>query len=131
LNPSKVADSKLKRFDSQSDIDLIVISEVHFEAAWRDLRTATQPTLQEIDPFLLDNLNYQKKKLFDGAIVATMFLPYLSFGLEWIPAMVRVEEHISIALDRETEVHAWLYRDYWSVRNYISGSIVGCRGKVE
>lgn len=70
LNPRKMTGELLKVFDEGSDIDLAVISRNHFDQAWRDLKIASHPTLSEIDEALLERLRHQRKRLFDGAIVA-------------------------------------------------------------
>jgi hypothetical protein len=127
LNPAKIAEGQLKAFGASSDLDLAIISEVHFETAWRDLRKAAQATSVEIDDVILQNLKWQKKRFFDGAIIANKLLPALSFGNQWITATPRVAQEISILLDREVEVNYWIYRDYWSLRNYVAAGIVRCR----
>lgn len=127
LNPGKIQEGSLKAFDSSSDLDLAFISEVYFEQAWRDLREASQPTVEEISERLQENIRWQRRRFFDGAILTNKLLPDLSFGSKWHSAEVRLEEAISILLDREVPVNYWLYRDYWSVRNYISNSITRCQ----
>ncbi|GAA1110341.1 hypothetical protein [Nocardiopsis metallicus] len=127
LNPSKAKFGKLKRFDIESDIDLAVISEYHFETAWRDLRKASQPTLGYMEELVRDNISWQRRRLFDGTILAHKLLPALSFGPSWMTALVGVEEHISRLLDREISLGIWIYRDYWSLRNYVSDGLVKCR----
>jgi hypothetical protein len=127
LNPGKLSNGKLKSFDNRSDIDLAVISEVYFEMAWRDLRKAAQPTTEVMDTLVRRHIQWQKKRFFDGAIVATHLLPALSFGREWGPALVRIEEHVSVLFEREVKLGLWIYRDYWSLRNYISDGLIKCR----
>jgi hypothetical protein len=130
LNPDNVVDGRLKEFDVGSDLDIAVVSELFFEQAWRDLRVATQPTAAEVDPELRSVIGWQKKRFFDGAILANVMLPWVSFGREWLTALVRLEEYVAIEFDREIDIHVWIYRDYWSVRNYVSESIIRCRRKV-
>ncbi|WP_143202432.1 hypothetical protein [Amycolatopsis sp. CB00013] len=130
LDPGKIADGKLKRFDHESDIDLAIVSEVHFETAWRDLRRAAQPTFQPLDREFADNLKWQKKRFFDGAILANVLLPFLSFGPHWISVSTELSEKVAIALDREVAVNFWIYRDYWSVRNYVSSGLMKCKEKL-
>jgi hypothetical protein len=127
LNPDKLSDGKLKRYDNKSDIDLAVISEVYFEMAWRDLRQAAQPTTEVMDTLVRRHIKWQKKRFFDGAILANRLLPALSFGREWGPSIVRIEEHVSVLLEREIQVGLWIYRDYWSLRNYVSDGLIKCR----
>ncbi|MCX5068754.1 hypothetical protein OOJ91_23205 [Micromonospora lupini] len=127
INPHKVENNALKRFNDGSDLDIALISEVHFEAAWRDLRKAAQPSTQPMDELVRDHINWQKKRFFDGAVMANKLLPALSFGADWVAASVRISEHICRLLDREIDVEFWIYRDYWSLRNYIADGVTKCR----
>ncbi len=130
MNPVKIMEKGLKPFGADSDLDLAFISEVHFERAWRDLREASQPTLAEISDTVLDNLNWQRKRFFDGAIIANKLLSDLSFGEKWLTAQMKVEQEVSILLDRNISINYWIYRDYWSLRNYVASSIMQCRRKL-
>lgn len=129
-NPKKVKSGRLKAFDDSSDIDIAVVSSYHFEQAWRDMLREVQPHLEQWPPLLVKNLNWQKKRLFDGAILSHVLLPVLSFGGNWQGALQRVAERVVIALDRNVEVNLWIYRDYWSLRNYISQGISRCLQRV-
>jgi hypothetical protein len=131
LNVKKMTDEgQLHTFSESSDLDIAVISEVLFETAWRDLRLATQPTTAEVDAELRDKMSWQKKRFFDGAILADKMLPWLSFGAKWTSSLVRISEQVAIQFGREVEVHIWIYRDYWSVRNYVSEGIMKCRMEI-
>jgi hypothetical protein len=131
FNPENVVDGALGQYGEDSDLDLAVISEVHFETGWRDLRRAAQPTLDEMDSLVRENLAWQKKRFFDGTLLANRLLPALSFGPEWATALVRVAESIAVALDREVEkLDLWIYRDYWSLRNYVASGMVRCRERI-
>ncbi|MGA2528892.1 MAG: hypothetical protein ABSG36_06980 [Acidimicrobiales bacterium] len=131
LNPDKISDGRLKPFDNQSDLDVAVISSAHFETAWRDLRIASQPTLEERNQLIQEHISHQRKRLFDGAILTGKLLPVLSFGNEWISSIVKVTETISRVMEREVDVRIWIYRDYWSVRNYVSEGVVKCQRKLK
>lgn len=128
LNPGNVTDGQLKRFNAQSDLDVALISEVHFERAWRSLRSRSHPAIfREMEQDLVGAMSHQRKRFFDGAILANKLLPYLDFGEEWVSAMVKVSEVATRALDREVDVNCWIYRDYWSVRSYVANGIIKCR----
>lgn len=127
VNPLKLTNGHLKRLDADSDLDLAIISARHFELAWQDLLRATQPHLEQVSKELEETLTWQRKRLFDGAILANRLLGTLSYGKSWIPALDRVSESITIALDRNVRVEAWVYRDYWSLRNYVAKGIVRCQ----
>lgn len=131
LNPEKMAGGLLKAFDASSDLDIAVISEVHFERAWRSLREQAHPAIAgELESDLRDAMSHQRKRFFDGAILANKLLPYLEFGESWVGSLVRVAEHAATALGREIDVNVWIYRDYWSVRSYVANSIIKCKEKL-
>lgn len=130
LNPSKISNGHLKLFDGSSDLDVAVVSEVHFERAWRSLRERAHPALDEMERELANAMGHQRKRFFDGAILANKLLPYLDFGEEWVSALVKVSESAAKALDREIDVNCWIYRDYWSVRSYVANGIVKCKESV-
>jgi len=132
LNPQNTVNGSLRPYDDDSDLDLAVISEFYFETAWRDLRRATQPifAMTSIDERIRKNLSWQKKALFDGAIVAHKLLPTLSFGSSWNLALIRAGSTIAQMLDAERELNIWIYRDYWSLRNYVAKSVVRCREEI-
>lgn len=127
LNPSKLSQGHLKRMDYDSDMDLAIVSARHFELAWQDLLRATQPHLEQVSKELDANLAWQRKRLFDGAILANKLLGTLSYGKHWIAALDRIGQSIAVALDRNVSVEVWVYRDYWSLRNYVAKGIVGCQ----
>ncbi len=127
LNPSKVERGQLKGFSPTSDIDLALVSDYHFFQAWRDLRVATQPTISEIDELVSKNITWQKKRLFDGATIASKLLPALTFAPRWLPGHEQLKMAVARELGGERDVNYWIYRDYWSLRNYISKSIELCR----
>ncbi|MDY0912916.1 hypothetical protein [Rathayibacter festucae] len=130
LNPEKVDNGDLKRFNDESDFDVAIVSELFFEQAWRDLRLATQPTVASVDSELRKNLGWQKKRFFDGAILAEQMLPWLSFGGEWTSSLVRLSEYVAVQFGREIDVNIWIFRDYWSVRNYVAESVIKCKAGV-
>jgi hypothetical protein len=131
LNPNKMTGSTLKTFDASSDLDIALISEVHFEQAWRDLRSKSHPAaVGELEHDLADAMSHQRKRFFDGAILTNKLLPHLEFGNVWVSQLVRVSEMAAIALDREVDVNCWIYRDYWSVRSYVATGVMKCKEKV-
>ncbi len=131
LNPDKILEGSLKQFGPDSDLDVALISEVHFERAWRNLREQAHPALvNEMEGDLNRSLTLQKRRFFDGAILTNRLLPYLDFGVDWQGSHVRVAEAAARALDREVDVNYWVFRDYWSVRSYVANGIITCRRKL-
>jgi hypothetical protein len=127
INPGKIENGHLKRFGTDSDLDIAVISSRHFEIAWRELLLATQPHLKEVPKEVEENLSWQRKRLFDGAILANKLLGSLSFGPKWLGAIDTISGKIADSLDRNVTAEFWIYRDYWSLRNYVAGGIVACQ----
>lgn len=127
INPAKITNGHLKAFDSESDLDIAVISARHFELAWRELLVATQPHLTEISEEVEKNLQWQRKRLFDGAIMSNKLLGSFSFGTQWRGVIDSVSGKIADALDRNVNLEFWIYRDYWSLRNYIARGVVECQ----
>lgn len=130
LNPGNVTNGALRDYTEGSDLDIAIISEVHFETAWRDLRDLAHPRSGPLDSKLAADLKWQRKKLFDGAIITTELLPHLSFASEWLPASARISQSVTRMLDREVDFHYWIYRDYRSVRSYVANSIFECRKRL-
>lgn len=127
LNPGKMVGGNLKQFNSESDIDMAIVSRSHFDIAWQDLLVATQPHLREVSPTVTQHLAWQKKRLFDGAILTNKLLGEFSFGIDWLQGIEQLSQLIVSRLDRNVKVEFWVYRDYWSLRNYVAKGLVGCQ----
>jgi hypothetical protein len=128
INPANIRDGHLKRYGTDSDLDIAVVSSRHFEMAWRELLLATQPHLKEVPEVVEQHLSWQRKRLFDGAILANKLLGTLSFGTVWQGAIDRVAGRLEDVLDRPVSLEFWIYRDYWSLRNYVARGVVACQG---
>lgn len=127
INPEKISGGHLKSFDSGSDLDIAVVSSRHFELAWRDLLLATQPHLKEVPANVEEHLSWQRKRLFDGAILGNKLLGSFSFGTRWLGAIDSFSGRLAEALDRNVNAEFWIYRDYWSLRNYVARGVVACQ----
>lgn len=127
INPQKISDGHLKHYDADSDLDMAIISSRHFELAWRELLLATQPHLQEVPEEVEKHLNWQRKRLFDGAILSNKLLGSFSFGTKWQGAIDSFSGRLEDALDRNVKAEFWIYRDYWSLRNYVARGVVACQ----
>lgn len=127
INPDNITGRTLKPFDHESDLDIALISEMHFELAWRNLRERAHPALNELEFKFNEAIKHQKKRFFDGAILTTKLLSYLDFGPDWFPAKTNVGEYVAILFGREVKVDFWIYRDYWSLRSYVANSIIKCK----
>jgi len=138
ISPGKMIDQDLKVFDStspdkdiRSDLDIALISEIHFETAWRELRDAVAPSVSFIPKDLRDVQNQQRNRFFDGAIIANKLLGSLSFGSDWLTQSIGISEWVTVNFNREVTINFWIYRDYWSLRNYVSKGIIECGSKMK
>jgi hypothetical protein len=55
----------LKPFSDESDLDIALISEIHFELAWLNLREHAHPVLNELENEFREAIKHQKKRFFD------------------------------------------------------------------
>lgn len=79
LNPSK----NFKPFDETSDFDCGIISEYHFNIAWRHLRQ-TQIKWLTYGKKLKTALNtHRSEYIFDGTIATDRIMGILPFGQDW------------------------------------------------
>lgn len=126
-NPRNVRNGGLKKFGADSDLDIAVVSQFHFDQSWRDLRvlahTAYTPSTSKT---LRERLDHQRERLFDGAIVADKLMSRLTLGPRWNPHRIRLQLEWRDRLAIRGEVHLWIYRDYWSVRSYVAEGIQKC-----
>lgn len=108
LNPSK----KFKKFDSDSDIDIAIISADLFESTWQEIREliGTRPELE-------NRKTYLRKLVFDECIALDIVLPHLSYGATWSYYRDELIELLGEGLiDREVKYR--LYRSYRALREY-------------
>lgn len=111
LNPNK----NYRYFDSGSDIDVAVVSEYHFNQAWRTLRNLgseihsfTPRTRQSID-------DHVKRYIYWGTIATDRILHILPFGKIWNEALEEIKKETP-TLGRS--VNARIYKDFDSLRAY-------------
>ena len=131
INPGKIENGALKPFDlSNSDIDLAILSSRHFDEGWRSIREQTLSYLPTREEGIDDALTHQRKRFFDGVILANKLLRYLPFNNQWNTGLIRIQQEIAIALSHDMDVNVWLFRDYWSLRSYTAEGIVECRRKL-
>lgn len=131
FNPSKMAGGELKAFDRSSDLDIAIISPFYFETAWRDLRTAVHPEYANPSRTLQLKIEHQRRRMFDGAIIANKLLSHLSFGPDWLKARQRLQLVWKEKLGISGGLNMWIYRDYWSVRSYSAEGIRKCLTKMK
>jgi hypothetical protein len=111
LNPKK----GYKPFDSSSDIDCGVVSQHHFELAWRYLRQL-RPSWLSLPPESKRAISaHQKTYVFAGTIATDSILALLPFGAEWQKVLDKMARRPP-TVNRDIRIR--IYRDYDSLRHY-------------
>ena len=111
LNPKK----NYKPFDATSDIDCGVISQYHFEVAWRYLRQL-RPAWLSLPPESKRAITFHRTSyVFNGTIATDSILGLLPFGAEWQKALDSMAT-LDPTIGREVKLR--IYRDYESLRHY-------------
>lgn len=122
LNPNK----NYKYFDQDSDIDVAVVSEYHFNEAWRTLRNLgstrhglSQRVKQSID-------DHVKKYIYWGTIATDRILLILPFGKKWKEALENMQD-IEPTIGRT--INARIYKDFDSLRAYQVNNLKGLQAQ--
>ena len=123
LNPTK----NFKRFDDKSDFDCGVVSQYHFEAAWRYLRQLRPSWLTLSNPSKRAIEMHRKNYVFAGAIATDSILGLLPFGLEWQTVLDKMS---SVPPAQNRDVKLRIYRDYDALRVYQAYNIERLRNSL-
>lgn len=111
LNPNK----SFKSFDANSDIDVGVVSTLHFNIAWRYLRM-NGDRRYKVD---LRTRNaweeHASKYIYWGTIATDRLLGVLPFGLQWLSAATKVAQ---IRPTEGRSINMRIYSDFDSLRSY-------------
>ncbi len=111
LNPDK----NFGEFTAESDLDVAVISDRHFDEAWRFLRELGGQ-IHKLPSASKRAVNSHKSgHIFNGVIATDKFVQYLPFGTAWVPVIERAST--STPADGRT-VKVRLYRDMVALRSY-------------
>ncbi len=111
LNPNK----NYKVFDDASDIDCGVISQHHFEIAWRYLRQI-RPSWLSLPSLSKRAIEMHRKNyVFSGTIASDSILSLLPFGPEWQGALDEMSKSPP-TVGRAVKLR--IYKDYDALRHY-------------
>jgi hypothetical protein len=103
-------------FGSHSDVDVGVVSQHHFELAWRFFRNlGTAARLRLPKKVQISFLEHAPRDVYFGVIATERFLPHLPFGPEWARTLAVMSAR-DPTKDRNVKVR--LYRDVESLRAY-------------
>lgn len=111
LNPGK----NYKDFNETSDIDLAIISQYHFDIAWRFLRdlgslyyTLSQKQKNSVE-------EHKKRFIYWGTIATDKILEILPYGKEWVLILEEKKKDNPV---NGRDINIRLYRDFESLRAY-------------
>ena len=123
LNPHK----NFKDFDDESDIDVAVVSQYHFNILWRWMRGLgaayyglPAPARNAVD-------RHRENYVFWGTIATDRLLPHTPLATEWVPAL---DSMSSVDPTKGREIKARLYADFDSLRAYHAKGILTLRQKL-
>ncbi|WP_294313316.1 hypothetical protein [uncultured Chryseobacterium sp.] len=111
LNPSK----NFKLFDNDSDIDIAIISDFHFDLSWKFLRnmgTKRFDLTHKQKAFIQDHVN---RLIYWGTIATDKILQILPFGKEWEIILLDMSKLDPI---NGKEINIRIYKDFESLRQY-------------
>ncbi|TFB66180.1 hypothetical protein [Cryobacterium sp. Hz9] len=111
LSPQK----NFREFNARSDLDVAVISDRHFDEAWRYLRDLGSDVHKLPLASKRAVNSHRSGHVFDGVIATDQFVQYLPFGKTWVPVLERAT--ISRPADGR-QVKVRLYRDLFALRSY-------------
>lgn len=113
---SPKTEKHLKAYHDESDIDLAIVSPLHFEEAWQFLRGLGPAANLQGRPDIADLLRWHRRSLvFDGTIATDQLLPHLPFAARWQGALGRAG---NAEPTQDRDVKARIYRDFESLRVY-------------
>lgn len=111
LSPQK----NFRDFHAKSDFDVAVVSDQHFDEAWRFLRDLGARIHKLPGPTKRAVNSHRSGHVFDGAIATDAILEHLPFGKTWVPVL----EAMTLADPADgRKVKVRLYRDLFALRSY-------------
>ena len=111
LNPYK----NYKEYNDRSDIDIAIISELHFDIAWRTLRNLGTKRF-DLNPKQKSSLqDHVDRLIYWGTIATDKLLELFPFGREWSEHLLEMSKHQPA--DTRT-INIRLYKDFDALRAY-------------
>lgn len=111
LNPAK----DFQPFNINSDIDVAIISSIHFDIAWHFLRNiGTQyHRFNTREKNAIDD--HRNRLIYYGTIATDKIVQLLPFGMEWVKAM---NEMAKIEPTKDREINFRIYKDFEALKSY-------------
>lgn len=122
LNPNK----NFRFFDPSSDIDVAVISDYHFNHAWRVLRNLGAEIHKLPPPTKQSVLDHVQKYIYWGTVATDRILHILPFGKAWNEALGKMQQ---ITPTEGRTIKARIYKDFDSLRSYQVNNLKNLRSQ--
>jgi hypothetical protein len=121
INPNK----NYENFNSESDIDIAIISHFHFDHAWHRLRNLGSD-LYKLSPIQRNSVNdHVNRLIYWGTIASDQILQILPFGKDWTLALF---EMAKIQPTEGKVINVRIYNDFESLRAYHVNNLNHLRG---
>ncbi len=111
LNPLK----NYKDFNGESDIDIALISQLHFDIAWHYLRNLGSSRMGLTNKQKASVRDHVTRLIYWGTIGTDKILEILPFGKSWVLAL---EEMKNIAPIEGRTINIRIYKDFEALRAY-------------
>lgn len=111
LNPNK----NFKEFNDNSDIDIAVISQYHFDTSWRTLRNLGTDRFKLTPKQIVSLEDHKKRLIYWGTIATDKLLPIFPFGKSW---MIAIENMKNFYPTKKHDINLRIYKDFESLRSY-------------
>lgn len=123
LNPHK----NFKDFDADSDIDVAIVSQYHFNVLWRWMR-GLGAAYHGLPPKARTAVDQHRSKyVYWGTIATDKLLGHTPLATEWVPALDAMS---TVEPTKGREIKARLYADFDSLRAYHAQGIESLRQKL-
>lgn len=111
ISPTK----KFKKIKPESDIDVALVSDFHFDIAWRWMRDLGSNRYSLPGRAQASIEDHRKRLIYFGTIATDQILAHLPFGAEWSQVL---SDMSGKAPANGRAVNARIYRDFNALRSY-------------
>lgn len=123
LNPDK----NLKAFDTNSDVDVAIISSYYFDISWHFLRNIGTKRYSYTPKEKNAIEEHRKRLIYWGTIATDKIIQILPFGQLWISAL---DDMAKQSPTENREINFRIYRDFESLKAYQIRSLKGIKEKL-
>lgn len=123
LNPRK----RFRQFNSSSDLDIAVVSRLHFDISWQWLLDTNPALISGMTEEALKKFRaHEAHYIYEGVIAAEDLLGFLPFAAQWNDALQRNEKLLPMRA-RGRRMFVRIYKDARSLRDAQEKSILNYR----